>query len=416
MHSDFGAVGDGSHDDTAAIRAAITAAQPGDTVYFPRPPSQYLTLGMLDLAGKEDIALVGSGSPGGNIIGYLGTGGKAAVSLVGSRRITIRNLHVICGNSGAPPQCGVILGRPTNHSYGDHFIENLWVGGYAIKSMVYNVASEENTWISCYFYLYGGGAKYILTLTEEDDLAVGDAAFPLQHNTCLSNWFVNTRVTRDPGSGDDPNSALIYIIGRYSTGDISFRDSLLGSASGAGIQVHIPEAGLSPRQIILDGLRFENFGAWNGTLKYGLRVTGQSGGTLTGLDLRRMSTGALSFGAYSVYGDDGITFLDCTFKGNLSLRYNGPTTAEGSPSSVWLGNGVIIEGQGITFRQPSTYLAYSQSTYMLNGQLQVGGTPGNDETALLLQTNNSGSLALRRVSVGAPNTGGTGYRILRVPN
>lgn len=55
---DFGAVGDGVVDDTAAIQAAIVEAGGGGTLYFPR--GVYLTSQTLNLAGKK-MCLLGDG-------------------------------------------------------------------------------------------------------------------------------------------------------------------------------------------------------------------------------------------------------------------------------------------------------------------------------------------------------------------
>lgn len=44
------------------------------------------------------------------------------------------------------------------------------------------------------------------------------------------------------------------------------------------------------------------------------------------------------------------------------------------------------------------------------------GSPPSDQTAISLMTNNGGSVLLRKVYVGAADSGGTGYRMLRVPN
>ena len=41
---------------------------------------------------------------------------------------------------------------------------------------------------------------------------------------------------------------------------------------------------------------------------------------------------------------------------------------------------------------------------------------GNDATALLIRRNLSGTLTLQRVTMGGVDSGGTGYRVLRVPN
>src|SRR5215831_20796564 len=62
----FGAVGDGTHDDTGAIQAAIAA----DTVvYF--PPGTYLYLGLMALPEQKSYRLYGDG-PGVSTILFTG--------------------------------------------------------------------------------------------------------------------------------------------------------------------------------------------------------------------------------------------------------------------------------------------------------------------------------------------------------
>lgn len=69
---DFGAVGDGVTDDTAAITAAAAALQNGETLYFPEGTYlvSYLGAGytsvygnrIMDFNGKSDISIIGSGA------------------------------------------------------------------------------------------------------------------------------------------------------------------------------------------------------------------------------------------------------------------------------------------------------------------------------------------------------------------
>jgi hypothetical protein len=54
-----------------------------------------------------------------------------------------------------------------------------------------------------------------------------------------------------------------------------------------------------------------------------------------------------------------------------------------------------------------------------NGDLafRVDATdPAAGQTAILVRRNVGGTFSLQRVSVGASNSGGTGFRVLRVPN
>lgn len=58
----YGAVGDGSHDDTIAIQAALTAAGPkGQTVYFPRPVAHYKITVALTILQWHGMTILGEG-------------------------------------------------------------------------------------------------------------------------------------------------------------------------------------------------------------------------------------------------------------------------------------------------------------------------------------------------------------------
>ena len=73
---EFGALGDGSTDDTVAVQAALTAAQPGNQVYFPR--GTYLC-GNLQVSGKTRVTIAGDGAT----IQWTGTG-AIGMELVGT--------------------------------------------------------------------------------------------------------------------------------------------------------------------------------------------------------------------------------------------------------------------------------------------------------------------------------------------
>lgn len=60
-------------------------------------------------------------------------------------------------------------------------------------------------------------------------------------------------------------------------------------------------------------------------------------------------------------------------------------------------------------------------TYNITGaggavQLQTSDPPVDLDTALLIRRNNAGVFTLARVTQGAPNSGGAGFRQLLVPN
>ncbi len=79
----YGALGDGSTDDTTAIRAAITAATtPGGVVYF--PSGTYSTTGALSLPSHVILQGVGNGSVIQPSLTYAGGANHGIVEIIGS--------------------------------------------------------------------------------------------------------------------------------------------------------------------------------------------------------------------------------------------------------------------------------------------------------------------------------------------
>ena len=104
---DFGAVGDGSHDDTAAIQAAITAASAlgtsgfhGGTVFFPTPSVYYKVTAALSNNLTQSTV-------------YLRGTGKEACRIIGSVNGFIVDTND--GSSGGPTTAGDIAGIDSLH-------------------------------------------------------------------------------------------------------------------------------------------------------------------------------------------------------------------------------------------------------------------------------------------------------------
>ena len=108
--ADFGATADGTTDDYAAVSAAIGAAGPGDTVYF--PPGRYVVGSPLGI-GSDQVRLLGAGPevsliqahPTNDMPWLLNTVGKSGLTfenlgLEGNRSFTQHKLmrHVRNGN------------------------------------------------------------------------------------------------------------------------------------------------------------------------------------------------------------------------------------------------------------------------------------------------------------------------------
>jgi hypothetical protein len=100
----FGARGDGSTDDTASVQAAVDAARPGDTVYF---PEGHYRLAAPVAVRTEQIALLGDGAA--SVLQHAGhTGlqlgrGEAISGLVVMRLkfVGVPGVYRSAGNTGA---------------------------------------------------------------------------------------------------------------------------------------------------------------------------------------------------------------------------------------------------------------------------------------------------------------------------
>jgi hypothetical protein len=103
------------------------------------------------------------------------------------------------------------------------------------------------------------------------------------------------------------------------------------------------------------------------------------------------------------------------------------SSSVGLTSGVW-GSCASAAGVGVRADNTDGGLALqARGNTRLEGTLDVGPpaslsftvdptNPGNGETAILVRRNVGGILSQQRVSVGPPNSGGAGFRVLRVAN
>lgn len=110
---DFGAVGDGATDDTAAIARANNSSSPGDTIFFPRPPAGnfYIVTGLTLKAGRTYTGEFSRAQTGATRIllknatnpatgGVLTSEGFASNATAPDDAVVLRDLY-IDGNSGS---------------------------------------------------------------------------------------------------------------------------------------------------------------------------------------------------------------------------------------------------------------------------------------------------------------------------
>lgn len=248
---DYGAVGDGVVDDTAAINNALSAMGAiGGTVYF--PAGDFKTTAFLDAENFRGLTIIGStgqfGFAGTRIIGSHT--GKTILSLVGSLYCHVQGI-TLEGDTAARPKTGLLLGRSSAASSGGHILYGINVQGYYQQIGTAIIASEENTWINC--QLVTSAAHACSLLVSPTDGAVlngvvvtigGLTASSMEQNVFIGCTVANSDTTAGTTSVFMDLSAAtghIHFYGCFfakQEGD-SFVYLRLGAVDGAGTEFPI---------------------------------------------------------------------------------------------------------------------------------------------------------------------------------
>jgi hypothetical protein len=208
---DFGADLTGTNDSLAAIQAAITEAGNGGTVYLPK--GTYKTSGPILAENVRGVTFLGeSGQPGwagSRIIGAHT--GKAIISLVGSLFCSIQGLGLE-GDVSTSPQTGLLLGRSSASSAGNHMFIHMSITGTFSVAGLYNVASEDNDFYSC--YIVTAGTSVGVFMSQGDTYSIGGlTGSSMEHNSFFGGNIGCT--------GSAAGTAL-YIDSGMATGHIHF--------------------------------------------------------------------------------------------------------------------------------------------------------------------------------------------------
>ena len=249
---DFGALGDDVHDDTTAVQNALNAASntmsdpfdsnTGAKVYFPceAPNFSYLVTNTITI--PKGITIFGDVSPGCRIH-YRSTQARLAAFFLAQDSVTIRDIKLYSDSTGAmgvvPPKVVLLvalqkIGSTIAGETGHHQIHDMSVSGYASSALVYSIASEENSWFSDGLYLEGGGANYVLYVSNMDGLNICGGLCPTQ--TDFHGWFENMHIVQFPTNVGTPSvdSAGFYLQTNPATGDIHLTNSFIGMGPPGG--------------------------------------------------------------------------------------------------------------------------------------------------------------------------------------
>jgi len=413
---DYGAVGDGVTNDTAAIQAAFNAANTakGATVFF--PVGDYLITSTLTLPRSATITGAtrrGVGNPPSAIAGsgiyanFAGPAMKAEEANVTSYDLTISNLNIRGNKSTYPVGDGLSFIKIADITLDSLVVSNFGSSNIALSNgygaTIQNVYSALPGGTGANFYIdqekvtllncqADGGTYSVQGTTLSQDMLISNGCFfegaavagilVSGSRTRITNTIVNQSfggagiITGLPGVRLDIGSGVIV-----------FGDSTAASTTGINLQDNI--------EYDLIGVTCFGFQtALSLASGIGSVVGGQYSGTVTGASITAAGFGKVQIiGAYiagptnSLLHNSGSAaqYIGCSFD-NGTGTYKAPTITSGAPAILSLNGSNLLE-------MSTGAMSFPASSLIVAGG---GGT--------------------NIVSVGAADSGGTGFRALRIPN
>jgi hypothetical protein len=222
----YGATGDGTTDDTAAIQSAINAVRSagGGVVFFPQ--GTYIVSISLNFTGMVGFEVWGSGLGGTTI--RLNTAGTPGIDLTGSRNYSFRNMLIFAGSGTNSPNVVILKARNnTLASVGLSEFNNVQIespnSGTTCKAVVYSYASEDDSYVKCNLYTHVASTP-ALYITSKNDLSVTSLyqtiATGEQSNTVV-NFTSGSILDTSAGSG----ATSAYPVYLHNARDITFFNS-----------------------------------------------------------------------------------------------------------------------------------------------------------------------------------------------
>jgi hypothetical protein len=164
---DFGAVGDGVTNDTAAINAAIAYVNGltyGGAVFFPAGSYAVTEINatLLSSGFNKSIRLYGLGRWVSRIVPYAA--GNVLLNMMGSNWMQVDGLHF--DSTALASQCAIFMSRTTvSQNCNNNRFEKIYTSGSFSKASVVCNGSESSVWFNCRFDNTNSGSGYCLLWT-----------------------------------------------------------------------------------------------------------------------------------------------------------------------------------------------------------------------------------------------------------
>ena len=321
---DFGALGDGSTDDTTAIQSCITQCKTDGAILLFPPGKTFKVTDTLFLgrAATADPYIKVVEGWGATVTGAISN--KPIFDWVGGHgpNRSMRGL-TIDGDDSVTPSCGLLMTRPDVTpviSSGLGLMQNLYFTGDYQTSCVYNVQSETNLWLFCYFTNNSGESAFICTDTNSRGLTSPNATIEAE-STGTIQWFYGCTFNykRDPSVATSSCVEFESWVGAYLD-HCQFNDDANDiPAIRLDADTAEPRNGASLADIKIQNCSFHS------SIDRGLVITGDIGG-VRNISLRDCRYAAAGFSTADVVIDAGFTLRHCDFEIQTKFDASGANT------------------------------------------------------------------------------------------
>jgi hypothetical protein len=324
---DWDATTETGTDNTDAIQAALDTLTTGQTLYFPAGGAggtgKYLITRPLIIprgaSGAKGVTLRGSGKLHAQLLFMGDAEYPCVINMIGCDSVTWKDIAVLAWSDDIAkmPKTVLMLGRyPDTDAYGHHNFSRVSFMGNVKNSVVYSIASEENSWHGCFLFAnngkgFAGRARHVYYTSYKDDLAICDPAITVESN--LDIWFAHCHFLNfAPGHSDND---CVYEQMGAGCGDHVYRDCYLSpSARGETLGwcfrfVASPTEPYSGSNFVVEANRFEN-----GEGMFRLEK-GVGDGIITGLRFAKNTAGIQA--GYLIYGEDDAVIAESTWESNF---------------------------------------------------------------------------------------------------
>jgi hypothetical protein len=328
---DLGGVADGVTDNASVINAALQHIPTGGSLVFPCSvaSASYLIASPITFpTGARHITVSGT-DPGGCEILYQTTTASilAAVNLNGTDSVTMRYLNIFANGAGsfAAPAVVMLLARNnSSNAAGHHNFDHVTVSGYANTALVYSIASEQDSWIDCYFNLNGGSAIQAFHTSNNDDANICGGGTNCVASTNLSLFMLHAQVGIFASSGSSASTAAFYDQMCSSCGDHIYRDGYVGLLSGGHGSAFKFVADPSNA---FSGYNYEvsNYRAENGDSFAWFDKGVQTDGYISGIRMHHNTSAGQSVNVF--WGTAHAHMVQCDFESNETVSGGNPPTS-----------------------------------------------------------------------------------------